>query len=81
MGWNSNDEQRRTELQRELTELNKARNDAVLRAVAVFVDAGLNDSHAQCCIEHADAIRDALAPFDSGVREAVAEPINHQGFA
>ena len=70
-GWTREDERRYTELHVRRELVLSERRAAVARAV---VSAGLANQSAtelvDALIQHADAVRDALGPYDSGVREA-----------
>jgi cyclopropane fatty-acyl-phospholipid synthase-like methyltransferase len=69
--WTSMEEARFTELQEELAEL-KARRDKARAQVDEMLsklwDKDYEGVSADKMIEWADAVRDVLAPFDSGVR-------------
>lgn len=72
MDWTEQDERRRKELQLELSKLEKRRSAAWknledLKARLLDDDGYISTDK---MIEWAGAIRDALAPFDSGMRQA-----------
>lgn len=73
MTWDYRDEQRLNTLRNEIDALERRRNDAAdaVRKLADELQAAMVGAHIPTAwfIDNADAIRDALAPFDSGVRK------------
>lgn len=69
--WGAEDEARHNKLVAELRELQQRRAAAADAVAAVF---GRLPRTYEAYIKHADEIRDALAPFDSGVRCADEVP-------
>lgn len=70
-GWKQNDEQRLTKLRVELILLEDQRKHAterLARALAEALHMPIDRTDIGRFIGHADAIRDALEPFDSGIR-------------
>ena len=72
MGWTPRQENRLTELKGELHVLNEQRAGAVSQLEQALRAAGIcaADHDVDRITQWADALRDALAPFDSGMREA-----------
>ncbi len=71
--WSKADEQRLAELTARKSKF-EAVNEAPVRAVILKIDPDLAhdgralDALVSAYVDHAEEIRDALAPFDSGVR-------------
>ena len=77
MAWGNKQEQRRRELQQELAVLDTERSEAMDKLVKVM-DAAmvkLTPNGIAALIRDADAIRDALEPFDSGVRKVQCQEV------
>ena len=79
MNWTQQDERRMAQLERELQELQTRRSEAQLalrvlaQALCAEMDASERVDYVQLwLLEHADTVRDALEPFDNGVRAGVA---------
>jgi hypothetical protein len=72
MTWTAKDEARMSELEQQLREMAKRRESAWLALAALKYDLADADGYVSTdkLIQHADALRDALEPFDSGVRAA-----------
>jgi hypothetical protein len=69
MIWTQQDEAKLRAARATLTELQGRRAEALRALSDALRYAGVGDgSNVNKLIDHADAIRDALAPFDSGVR-------------
>lgn len=69
--WTARDEQKRRQLQTDLAALDERRRVAVVALQQAAARAGFGAAEAAKMIEFADLLRDALAPFDSGVRPEV----------
>lgn len=81
MNWNHDDECRVAQLRNELVAMENRRGVAVRRladVIGLVVDPertfNLGDAEVQSALRHAVELRDALAPFDSGVRDTPAAP-------
>nr|WP_297388307.1 hypothetical protein [uncultured Roseateles sp.] len=75
MKWTTRDEQRMSQLEKELQELQARRKDAqeplrqmVAELCEEFQIDAVSEYVALWLLDNADRVRDALAPFDSGVR-------------
>lgn len=66
--WRAEDEARQEALMQELAVLNERRTLALGKLSEALTDAGVESFDLETVIHHADVIRDALQPFDSGVR-------------
>lgn len=78
MTWNANDEQEMRRCEERLQEMRSKRKSyiAALKDILerIGLDEGyLSDAAVERVIQRADALRDALQPFDSGVRNAKEE--------
>lgn len=79
MPWTMNDERALNTHRREIERLERDRETAVAAVRKVLAGAlgvgtgAVDEASVQALITYADTFRDALAPFDSGCREAVAE--------
>lgn len=81
MAWTQEQERKLTAARGEVERLERQRDAAIAYLQRVLVDAGLLPEGADialigaAALKHADAIRDALLPFDSGVRcQEAAKP-------
>lgn len=71
--WSAKDEAELRDAQRRIDEAQTRRalaREAVARALTVESDSPPRSEFVDFCVLRAEAIRDALAPFDSGVRAA-----------
>lgn len=73
MAFTKEDRDKLERARRTVTELEAKENEAVSAMRGVLWDAGLRlcpETQWSDIANHADAIRDALEPFDSGIRES-----------
>lgn len=68
--WSAADEKRLHERREEMEALEARRGAAITRIVDVFGMAGIDCGPIEKVIANAGELRDALEPFDSGVRAA-----------
>jgi hypothetical protein len=72
--WSAADEQALAELLERKDQFIRSTKSAVAEAVDRFFYRSMGPGDlADALIEHADSVRDALAPYDSGVRPAKVE--------
>ena len=70
MIWTQQDEAKLRAAQATVAELQGRRSEALRGLADALRFAGIKEGSVDQLIKHADAIRDALEPFDSGVRLA-----------
>ena len=68
MIWTRQDEEKLRAARAAVAELQLRRTEALRSLADALRFAGIKEGNIELLIGHADAIRDALAPFDSGVR-------------
>jgi hypothetical protein len=70
MIWTRQDEMKLRQARGAVAELQGRRSEALRSLADALRFAGIKEGNIELLIGHADAIRDALEPFDSGVRLA-----------
>jgi hypothetical protein len=71
MNWTAKDEQRHREIAEEMSQLQARREKAVSQLQELLrrcYDPDLEGVSAEMVIQRADSFRDALQPFDNGIR-------------